>query len=186
MSVLKLSIHKMIYNLCVRIITIISVVLFMGIMTSCLAVSKIKRNSDIKSDKADYCVKSPGLLCVSDHDFYEDIRKKQFDTLLLLINDSNPDVSYYAAVALEEHCQLARSSDVIDAVKTIPREDRWPMYRTMRSYTTKEILCFLTDSLREEVELFRDDKPFDDRNVFYLLTSIEAIFKHKRESVVSK
>lgn len=104
-----------------------------------------------------------------------DHSRASFLSLLSLLRDPHPDVSYAAAESLEARKDVIFIRDFLQVISTIPRDRRWPLYHALGAYATEETRVFLTNSLREELDDFRSRKYFDDGNCLYIIRSIARI-----------
>lgn len=105
----------------------------------------------------------------------QDHTKVTFMTLLKLLNDTNIDISYAAAQSIEARKDKAFDDELIAAIKTLSRDNRWPAYSAAKSYPTPHMLNYLWNCLEEEINFQRQRKIFDNSNCFYISKSLEQI-----------
>jgi hypothetical protein len=98
-----------------------------------------------------------------------------FQLLLKLLQDTNDDVSYAAAEAIELRGDQEFDEYLIGTIKDLPRDDRWFAYDACKNYTTKRMMDFLFGSLQEEIQFYKGKRLFDERNNFYICTSLKKI-----------
>ncbi len=98
-----------------------------------------------------------------------------FKILLKLLNDKNLDVSYAAAEAIEIRRDKEYDKEFIDAFKHISGENCWPAYRATKNYPTKPMMDFLFGCLKKEIQFYQNKENFDERNCFYISSSLEQI-----------
>jgi hypothetical protein len=94
-----------------------------------------------------------------------------FRMLLLLLKDKHDDVSYAAAESIEARKDTAFDGELITAIKSLSRDNRWPAYRAAKNYPTPHMLNSLGHCLGEEIQFQRQRTAFDSRNCFYLAQS---------------
>jgi hypothetical protein len=104
-----------------------------------------------------------------------DHSKATFTALLKLLKDNTPDVVYRAAESIEARKDTTFTPELVAAIKAIPKDNRWPIYRAARSYPTESMLDFLKKCLIDEIQFQNHRNTFDNRNCFYLCKSLEQI-----------
>jgi hypothetical protein len=97
-----------------------------------------------------------------------------FRELLTLIGDAHDDVAYAAAEAIEERGDVQFSAELRRAIALLPREKRWPGYRALRKYPERATVEYLISALDEELA-YHSNRPFDERNSFYIAGSLSEI-----------
>lgn len=100
---------------------------------------------------------------------------ESFSRLIMLLKDSQPDVSYVAAESIETRKDVQYVDTLLTAISAMQQSYRWPAYRALRNYPTAHTLTFLVSELRNELSLYENKTYFDERNSFYLASSIECI-----------
>ncbi len=100
-----------------------------------------------------------------------------FRILLNLLKDSISGVSYAAAGAIEHRGDKQFDKELIEAIKVLPKENLWPAYRAEKSYPTKQTVNFLLERLQAEIDSPDAKNHFDERNSFYIASSLESISK---------
>lgn len=98
-----------------------------------------------------------------------------FRVLLSLLKDGSEDVSYAATESIEARKDKSFDHEFITAIKSLPRNDRWPTYRAARNYPTAAMWNFLRESLEEEIQFQNGRTAFDSRNCFYISHSLDEI-----------
>ena len=106
-----------------------------------------------------------------------------FKMLLVLLNDKSDDVSYAAAEAIEARKDKAFDHELIAAIKSLSRDDRWPAYRAAKNYPTPSMLDFLQQSLEDEIQFRSKQVAFDTRNCFYISHSLEEVVRILKKGV---
>lgn len=109
-----------------------------------------------------------------------------FQVLLSLLRDPSLGVSYAAAEAIEIRGDQKFDGELIQAIRALPRENRWPAYRAEKNYPTKRTVEFLLECLQDEIAFYRKQKNFDERNSFYIAKSLETLGKHFPEIQAAK
>ncbi len=113
----------------------------------------------------------------------QDHSKETFAALLKLLGDKSDDISYAAAESLEARKDSALADEFISAIKALPRDKRWPVYRAAKNYPTPRMVDFLGQCLEDEIRFQRQRTAFDNRNCFYLAQSLEQIARTLKKNV---
>jgi|GEM_PF-5110899 hypothetical protein len=106
-----------------------------------------------------------------------------FRVLLLLLKDKHDDVSYAAAESIEARKDKAFDGELIAAIKSLSRDNRWPAYRAAKNYPTQRMLSFIRQCLEEEIQFQRQRTAFDSRNCFYLAQSLGQIARRLKADI---
>lgn len=101
--------------------------------------------------------------------------KDSFIQLLDLLKDTNTDVSYAAAEALEAREDLSYVDLLLDAIAQVPSDSQWPAFRALGSYKSSAVFIWLTKHLQHEMDQAKNEKYWDERNAFYLAESMAKI-----------
>jgi hypothetical protein len=101
--------------------------------------------------------------------------KETFIALLKLLKDKNEDISYAAANSIEMRRDKKYDSDLIDAIKALPRDNRWPAYWAAASYPTPNMFKFFRECINEEVRFQSRKKLVNCDNCFYLAKGLIQI-----------
>jgi len=99
---------------------------------------------------------------------------ESFETLVTLINHTNQCISYEATQAISERAQI-EYVDYLLIDYQLDKARRWTIYSMLKSYPHKKTLKYLTNSLNKEFEDIGITVKFDDRNYWYIMTSIDSI-----------
>jgi len=104
-----------------------------------------------------------------------DSSTESFQVLLELLLDSNDDVRYAAANAIEGRRAINQAPQLLGTIAKLPRESRWPAFRSLRAYPLAETRLFLINALKEELSFYENKSDFDERNSFYIAESLREI-----------